>query len=120
MRQRANCKMRAFPPRRSANTRLTPGQLPREPLETTSSSGGGFWAWLLGEEGAQTTRTAYPREEEWYGRRIAGGDTILIVSVTDDSRIHQATTILDSHHPIGIEESTEEDGSSTSSVGVSR
>ena len=52
--------------------------------ETASSSGGGFWAWLLGEENAQTTRTAYPREEEWYGRRAEAGDTILIVSVTDE------------------------------------
>ena len=75
--------------------------------ETTASSGGGFWAWLLGEEGPQT-RTVHPRDEEWYNRRAGAGDTVLSVAVTDDSRIHQATTILESHHPIEMEETTEE------------
>ena len=77
------------------------------PTETTASSGGGFWAWLLGEEGPQT-RTVHPRDEEWYNRRAGAGDTVLSVAVTDDSRIHQATTILESHHPIEMEETTEE------------
>ena len=75
--------------------------------ETTDSSGGGFWAWLLGEEGPQT-RTAHPCDEEWYDRRAGAGDTVLSVAVTDDSRIHQATTILESHQPIEMEETTEE------------
>lgn len=75
--------------------------------ETTASSGGGFWAWLLGEEGPQT-RTAHPCDEEWYDRRAGAGDTVLSVAVTDDSRIHQATTILEFHQPIEMEETAEE------------
>jgi uncharacterized protein (TIGR02271 family) len=76
--------------------------------ESTASDGGGFWAWLLGEEGPQT-RTANPRDDEWYNRRTGAGDTVLSVAVTDDSRIHQATTILDSHHPVEMEETTDEE-----------
>ena len=75
---------------------------------TETTSGGGFWAWLLGEEGPQT-RTAYPRDDEWYERRAGAGDTVLSVTVTDDSRIHEASGILESHQPIEMEESTEED-----------
>jgi uncharacterized protein (TIGR02271 family) len=76
--------------------------------ETTTSTGGGFWAWLLGEEGTQTTRAAYPSDEEWYDRRSGAGDTVISVMVTDDSRIHQAVSILEAHQPIEMEERTEE------------
>jgi uncharacterized protein (TIGR02271 family) len=71
--------------------------------------GGGFWAWLLGEEpSSETTRSAYPRDDEWYDRRAHAGNAVLSVMVHDDSQIHQALTILESHHPLEIEESTDE------------
>jgi uncharacterized protein (TIGR02271 family) len=73
-----------------------------------TSSGGGFWAWLLGEEPAtETTRSLYS-DEEIYVRRAQAGETVLSVTVDDDSRIHQAVSILEAHHPIEIEENTEE------------
>jgi uncharacterized protein (TIGR02271 family) len=86
--------------------------------ETTSSTGGGFWAWLWGEErSTETTRSAYPRDDEWYDRRAQAGNTVLGVMVHDDSQIHQAVTILESHHPIEMEENTEEGAAASSSAG---
>ena len=74
-----------------------------------TSTGGGFWAWLLGEEpAADTTRSAYSRDEEWYDRRTHAGNTVLSVMIPNDSQIHQAVTILEAHHPIEIEENTDE------------
>jgi len=87
--------------------------------ETTSASGGGFWAWLLGEEpAAERTRSAYSRDEEWYHRRTHAGNAVLSVMIHDESRIHQAVTILEAHHPVEIEESTDEEatGSTAGSV----
>ena len=88
--------------------------------ETTSASGSGFWAWLLGEEPvADTTRSAYPRDwayprdEEWYDRRAHAGNTVLSVMIHNDSQIHQAVTILEAHHPFGIEENTDEEAAGT-------
>jgi uncharacterized protein (TIGR02271 family) len=74
-----------------------------------SSRGGGFWAWLLGEEsGVESTRSLYPEDEELYERGVHAGRTVLGVMLHDDSQIHQAVTILDAHHPIEIEEGTQE------------
>jgi len=73
---------------------------------TSGGTGGGFWAWLLGEEGPQPTRSTYPHDDAWYGQRAGG--TVLAVSVEDDSRIHQVTEILERHHPVEMDESTEE------------
>jgi uncharacterized protein (TIGR02271 family) len=86
---------------------------------TETTSGGGFWAWLLGEEGPQT-RAAYPREEEWYDRRAGAGDTVLSLTVIDDSRIHEATTILEGHHPIEMDERTEENDPDNDTAGSER
>jgi hypothetical protein len=78
-----------------------------------TSTGGGFWAWLLGEEpAADTTRSAYSRDEEWYDRRTHAGNTVLSVMINNDSQIHQAVTILEAHHPIEIEENTDEEAGS--------
>jgi uncharacterized protein (TIGR02271 family) len=74
---------------------------------TKGGSGGGFWAWLLGEEGPQPY-SASPQNEEWFNRRATSGGSVLSVDVDDDSRIHLATEILERHHPIEMEESTEE------------
>jgi hypothetical protein len=94
------------------------GRSARRTTETTSSTGGGFWAWLLGEEpSTETTRAAYPGHDEWYDRRAEAGNAVLDVMVHEDAQIHQAVTILESHHPIEIEENTEEGASVSSSAG---
>ena len=81
----------------------------RGTAEPASAAGGGFWAWMLGEEpSGETTGSAYPRDDEWYDRRAHAGNAVLSVMVRDDSQIHQALTILESRHPIEIEESTDE------------
>lgn len=77
-------------------------------VETAQPSG--FWAWLLGEEtpSVATTDAGYGPESEIYERRAAAGNTILSVTIVDDSKIHQAVEVLDSHHPLEIDERTEE------------
>lgn len=74
-----------------------------------TSSGGGFWAWLLGEEsgGSASAREPHP-DEALYDRHVEAGRTVLSVTVADDSKIHDAIMILDAHHPIDVEESTED------------
>jgi uncharacterized protein (TIGR02271 family) len=84
--------------------------------ETTSSTGGGFWAWLWGEKpSTESTRSA--GDDEWYDRRAQAGNTVLSVMVHEDAQIHQAVTILESHHPIEMEENTEEGAAAPSSAG---
>jgi hypothetical protein len=81
----------------------------RETAVPATESGGGFWAWLLGEEPSSgTTRSAYPGDEEWYDRRARVGNAVLSVRVQDDSQIHQVLTILESHHPIEMEDIPDE------------
>ena len=74
------------------------------------SSGGGFWAWLWGEDAdtATTTRSAYSNEGDVYDRQARAGNTVLSVMLHDNSLIHQAVTILDAHHPLEIDEHTHE------------
>jgi uncharacterized protein (TIGR02271 family) len=87
-------------------------------IETTSTTGGGFWAWLLGEETTtETTRSAHPRDHEWYDRRAQAGNAVLSVLVHEDGQIHQAVTILETHHPIEMEENTEERAAGPSAAG---
>jgi len=76
---------------------------------TTSSTSGGFWAWLLGEESTtETTYSYYPRDEERYLASARSGNAVLSVLLRDDSKIHQVVTILDEHHPLEMDEDTEE------------
>ena len=82
---------------------------------TTSSSTGGFWAWLLGEEPSTQTRYSYyPRDEERYVQGARAGNAVLSVVLQDDSTIHRAVTILEQHHPLEMDEETDE-----TDVGVS-
>ncbi len=84
----------------------------------STSSGGGFWSWLLGEEPAQETTRSLSRDEQVYERQAQAGKTVLSVLVEDDSRIHQTVTLLTAHHPIEMEERTEElDAASSSRTG---
>jgi stress response protein YsnF len=70
----------------------------------------GFWAWLLGEQSAAPATTADWRTDESssFDRRVAAGDTVLTVMVSDDSQIHRVVAILEAHHPIGIDQTTDE------------
>jgi uncharacterized protein (TIGR02271 family) len=43
-----------------------------------------------------------------YDRRIQAGNTVLSVTLLDASQIHTALNILDAHHPVEIEEATDE------------
>lgn len=76
---------------------------------TTSATRGGFWAWLLGEEPtADVTQSYYPRDEERYVQSARSGNAVLGVVLQDDSLIHRVVTILDEHHPLEMEEDTDE------------
>ena len=76
---------------------------------TTSSSTGGFWAWLLGEEpSAQTSYSYYPRDEERYVQGARAGNAVLSIVLQDYSTIHQVVTILERHHPLEMDEETDE------------
>ena len=75
-----------------------------QPGETAEPSG--FWAWLLGEETPSTTGRM---DSDVFERRVSAGDTVLSVTIVDDSQIHRAVEILESHKPIEIDEHTDED-----------
>jgi uncharacterized protein (TIGR02271 family) len=90
-----------------------------EPMEHTSThtSGGGFWAWLFGEEStSETTRSTYNHEA--YDRQIAAGNVVLSVTVHDDAKIHQAITALEGHHPVDIDERSDEAGADMAASGM--
>jgi uncharacterized protein (TIGR02271 family) len=76
---------------------------------TESASGGGFWAWLLGDEpSSEPARSYYPRDEERYVQGAHDGNAVLSVVVEDATKIHQVVTILEAHHPLEMEEETDE------------
>jgi uncharacterized protein (TIGR02271 family) len=75
---------------------------------TGNSGSGGFWAWLLGEEPGPETTRSLSGDEDAYEQHAQAGKPVLSVLVEDDARIHQAITLLTAHHPIEMEERTEE------------
>jgi uncharacterized protein (TIGR02271 family) len=78
---------------------------------TEQPAGGGFWAWLLGEEGPRTSHASqYTGDPEIYDRSVAAGRTVLSVTLTDDSHIHRAMDIIESHDPINVDERADEPG----------
>jgi uncharacterized protein (TIGR02271 family) len=82
-----------------------------EPAEhkSTHTSGGGFWAWLFGEDSTtETTRSAYTHNV--YDRRASAGSVVLSVTVYDDAKIHQAIAALEAHNPVDIDEGSDEVG----------
>ena len=79
-----------------------------EPVEHTSAhtSGGGFWAWLFGDESmTETTRSMYT--DDMYDRRVAAGNAVISVTV-DDTKIHETIAALEAHNPVDIDEGSEE------------
>jgi len=76
----------------------------------STGSGGGFWAWLLGEEPeGETTRSLY-RDEEFYQRGAHAGHTIVSVDLGDELQVSRAVTILESHRPLEMEEDSDNTG----------
>ncbi len=79
-----------------------------EPVEHTSAhtSGGGFWAWLFGDElMTETTRSMYT--DDMYDRRVSSGNVVLSLTV-DDTKIHETISALEAHNPVDIDEGSEE------------
>ena len=73
--------------------------------ENTSSTGG-FWAWLLGEEdGIDAQRARYPNDQDAWDRNVQGDNCALSVTCSDQSLAERAATILENHHPLHIDES---------------
>src|SRR5690348_3719946 len=67
---------------------------------TNTSSNGGFWSWLLGEEptpGATRSMSWDERAYEQQVQQVQAGKTVLSVLVEDDAKIHQAITLLTAH-----------------------
>jgi uncharacterized protein (TIGR02271 family) len=80
-----------------------------EPLKHTSThtSGGGFWAWLFGEDSmTDTTRSAY--SHDIYDRKASAGNVVLSVTVHDDAKIHETIAALEAHNPVDIDERSDE------------
>jgi uncharacterized protein (TIGR02271 family) len=93
------------------------GRLDSEPVESTSphTSGGGFWAWLFGEETtSETARSTYTHDV--YERRSAAGNVVLSAVIDDDAKIHQAIAALEAHNPIDIDERSEDADAPTAST----
>jgi len=84
-------------------------EVERTDVHTDAHTGGGFWSWLFGEEhSTTTTRADYDGDIDAYDRRVASGNTVLSVLLENDSQIHEAISILETHHPLGIDEHTED------------
>jgi len=80
---------------------------------TTRKAGGGFWAWLLGdEEWSDTTAATYATDRDLYEQRAQAGNVIVSVMVEDDAKIHQAIEAIEAHDPLDIDEYTDEAGPS--------
>jgi hypothetical protein len=62
---------------------------------TTHSTGGGFWAWLFGDE--TTSETTHSYGDDIYDRRTAAGNVVISVRV-EDAMIDQTIDALDAHH----------------------
>lgn len=73
---------------------------------TEETNRGGFWAWLTGENEPPPGEPA--QDSVRYDERVAAGNTVLSVTVADDSKIHKVVEILDAHHPVDIHERTVE------------
>ncbi len=90
------------------------GHLGSQPVEHTSTqaSGGGFWAWLFGEE--TTSQSTYTHDI--YDRRAVAGNVVLSAVIDDDAKIHQAIAALEAHSPIDIDEHSDDAGAATAST----
>jgi uncharacterized protein (TIGR02271 family) len=72
---------------------------------TTRASGGGFWAWLFGEDTTSETTTY---RHDAYDRTATAGNFVVGVRVDEDSQIHPVITALEEHDPLDIDEGADE------------
>ncbi len=97
--------------RQYAGSTASGEMIPTGQTTSTHTSGGGFWSWLFGED--QTTETtAYTHDA--YDRGASAGNVVVSVTVEEDAKIHQAIAALEAHHPLDIDERTDEVGSASS------
>src|SRR5262249_4977251 len=67
----------------------------------------------------ETAHSYYPRDEERYVQGSRAGNAVVSVVLEDAARIHQVVTILDAHHPLEMEEETDESGVDISAAELS-
>jgi uncharacterized protein (TIGR02271 family) len=80
-----------------------------QPVSHTSDThtSGGFWSWLFGED-SEATRSTYAADIDAYDRKTTAGNIVLSVTVDDDTKIHQAIAALEAHHPVDIDERSDD------------
>jgi len=83
----------------------------------SAHSNGGFWAWLTGADD-DVPSTSYGSDRSLYEHRVQAGNTVLSVTLLDDSQIHTALSVLEAHNPVEIEEATDEAETSSTAAGT--
>ena len=71
----------------------------------SSGQTGGFWAWLLGEEG--TSSSTYDRS--LYERTVESGGTVVTV-IVDENEADRVISVLDAHSPADLEQRASDHG----------
>jgi uncharacterized protein (TIGR02271 family) len=72
---------------------------------TSTNAGGGFWAWLLGEEdGIEAQSARFPADHDLYERGASAGHAVISVTLLDDMQLDQAEAILNSNHPMQLDQ----------------
>ncbi|HET7883825.1 MAG TPA: YsnF/AvaK domain-containing protein, partial [Acetobacteraceae bacterium] len=66
-------------------------------------------------------QTDYRSDADRYDQRSSAGDTVLSVTLTDDTQIHRTIEVLEAHHPVGIDETTDDyEGAASTDASASR
>jgi stress response protein YsnF len=84
--------------------------------EAPSERMGGFWAWLLGEEGTTSTGwrdPAYVRDEHLYTKSVEGGNSVIAVYV-DQSDADRVMKLIAEQNPMKLEDT----GTATMTTGT--
>jgi stress response protein YsnF len=80
----------------SADIRLS-ADTTTERVPESEHRGGGFWAWLFGEDIPERDRT-------WYGENLRAGRTALSVMVRDEAERWRVADVLEEFYPIDFEQ----------------
>ena len=111
MQRRETWKRQVFRHRRSAAIALMlrdqrQAQLAVQKLHQLAAAfGPGF---SVRRSNTETSGSYYPRDEEQYVRGARAGNAVVNVVLEDASRIHQVVTMLEAHHPLEMQEETDE------------
>ena len=81
-------------------------------------SSGGFWSWLMGEEGG-TADPTYESDHAYYGRHIEAGDTVIAVTV-EQAEAQRVMDLLANHLPVKLEDAGSESVASRATTEQSR